>query len=292
MSDSSLISGLPAGKLLSGKKTFFREDNGLERLVQEYYCRTDELQNFPFVNGTPYGGVYAFTIESQTGPSISAVVPQVSGAGYNYMMIERTDFESKEGGVTLAKITYVGLFSTSIPTPKVEYAPVLDTRYIHNRFYVRVNFVCFLGKPGSEIEKNLISTRFSNSSRGGLAIAPANINEQMISYGKVSSYSLGLNAWKARFDVSEGAASLRWNTCDLFGRVPTGQIVDNQEELADAEATINYFGFIVTNMTIQRYGIFGVVSLELKEAASVQGFSSVVGLSGSTNCISTLNFSV
>lgn len=286
------VIGLERGKLLASKQNFYREADGLERVIEEFYFNTADRDEFAlslFSNFTPYAKAYNKTIQSaQSQNTISERIPLGDGHGYEYLVVERAEYENMDGGITLAKVTYVGLYTTSSPAPIIELVPAPERTYIHYRYYIRASFIKFMGEPGSVFEKTLIESQFGEESGGLFFPAPA-INYQKLPIATIRRYVFNSRTWASAYG---GKASLRWNRCNLSGLVPDGLIIEGQPNLIPADATITYYGFIITGFSVKRYGYFGLVNWELKEGARVDGFSADVGTSGSTNCTSTLNFSL
>ena len=273
--------------LLRGKQNFIRDDTGLERIYQEYYFKTSDLDYFissVFTNGAGFGAVNASTVLPTAGIASFA---STEGASLGNMAIEKVDYENLSGGVSIAKATFVGLYTTSTPAPKFEIIPIDDNRWIHSRFYVKATFIAYLGKPNSLIERQIVQNRFGNPS-GTFISAPGVINNVAVPRGNnITPYRLSIRQWSDKYS---GSANLRWNNCALLGTVQdTSQPPADPLPVVPADAEITYSGWGVTAMNLQRFGLFGLINLTIKEVASVRGFGAT-GTNGiSASCTSTLN---
>lgn len=277
------IIGIPAGEVIVGKSDFFRDDLGLERLIVEYYFRTSETTNIAgnlFKNGGTYFGSSSGNNVAVSSASKIAFVPPRnlpnSGPifGTASLRIEKTDYNTLAGGITSAKVTYVGILSSQLPPPKFEIIPIDDNGWIHNRFSIKATFVTYLGASGSFGEAQAVQNKFGTPVGGSVGIsyiaAPTSINGvavPAVAMPTTPAYNLPYRQWFDRFGQ---IANLRWQTCQtLYAYPPPNSPEGTQGE----DANIQYFGFVVSSCTVNRFGLFGIASITIKEAAYLLGFN-------------------
>lgn len=265
------IQGIPERKLVESNKNLVREDNGLERIKQDYLLRTQDLEFFAsnvFINGKSYYDVYQYSAAYNPANYIATpIAVEAPVSGYECMRIERVDYESQKGGITVAKITYVGLFSTAYPKPIISYDPIIDNNWMHHNYEINITFVSFVGSEGSNYEKLILQDRFSIQNKFLSVyyyLAPSLINGYRFYFNKVFPYT-----WVGYTGVRPNA-NLAWANktgCYLLC-IPTG----GSEVQHEGKGT--FLGFTQTSLTFKRYGLVGLFQMKLKDAAYLQGYYS------------------
>lgn len=242
---ASIIVGLSKPRLT--RRLFFREAVGLER-VQEEYVYPNSSSGFAnsLVNGKSQSEIIG-TVESD-------------GGSYPTMVIERVEFQSLNGGLNLAIVTYVGLHTTQSPSPIISIEPILDNNWLFHKYAVIVRFVTSLGSPGSRSEISAVSSTYA---RGTIHTV---INGTPIPQGVVG---------KANF-LDLGTRSLNWNlgwiSCP-FSRESCGETspIDEFEPtvqtLTPVKGGIYYQGFSVYGASVERFGLYGVIRLDIRDQA-------------------------
>ena len=201
---------------------------------------------------------------------------------YDTMVIERIEYQPIQGNLTQAIITYVGLYSTQTPTPLVVIEPILDNNWLFHRYAAIVRFVQYIGVPGSATEINLVSSVYArqtihlqiNGANIPRGIAPPN------QYGVANS----LSKW-----------NLSWVTCDSRREncSESGLPGEEVQTLTPVTGFVNYSGFSIYAVSMERFGLYGVFRLDIRDQAvySIAGATYFCGFSPfATNaCFSYLN---
>lgn len=227
------------------RRLFFREPVGLERIQEEYVYSGTSLNNV-FVNGV----------------SQPSIIASVAGDGNTYgnMVIERVEFQSLNGGLTLAIVTYVGLHSTQSPAPLISIEPIIDRNWLFHNYAAKVKFVTSLGAPGSNTELNVVAVTYR---RGTIHSTVNGVSIPQGVYGPDA------------YDVMRAGLSwnLSWIGCD-FVRYEChrtgGTELNPQGDPTETEikGTIYYTGFSVFSVSVERFGLYGVISLDIRDQAT------------------------
>lgn len=245
----STIIGMQEKKLRLSRRLLFREPVGLERIQEEYVFQTqdfDYFSNTVFLNGKTHSSVASF-VAWAAGEEIS----------YDTMVIERIEYQPEQGGLTLAIITYVGLYSTQRPSPIIAIEPILDRNWLFNNYAAIVRFVTPLGSPGSRSEITAISSTYA---RGTIHTS---INGTPIPQG--------LNGGAGVFDVESPLLkwNLTWISCPFFRYecFETG-LEEPIQNLTRVKGSVYYNGFSVYGVSVERFGLYGVIRLDIRDQAT------------------------
>lgn len=248
---ANLIVGLQTRKLAVRNRLFFKEPVGLERIEEEYIFKTDDLEFFQqnvLLNGKTQEFVASY---------VNATIKT-----YKTMTIERIDFQSLEGNVTSARVTYVGLHSTQTPQPLIFTGPIFDGRYVYHPYYVIVNFISYIGEPGSREEIDVVTKKFSaNGGVGGYYLAPSTINGHRVP----APTALMRTPYISSELFSSLPISTSWISCDFFRERCVGSPIG-----LPIYGKLRYVGFVVLSLNIQRFGLYGNITLEYRDGAGYQ----------------------
>ena len=247
----SEIIGIDTRKLRLHRRLLFREPVGLERIQEEYIFKTSDFSYFStsvFLNGKKHSEVSTF-ISYSSGEQIS----------YPTMVIERIEYQPIQGGMTQAIITYVGLYSTQTPSPIVNIEPILDRNYLFHRYVAIVRFVQSIGNPGSATEINLITNTYARYTIH-TSINGANI-PRGISPPNTSPVANSLAKW----NLTWINCPFNRSNCDEYEDINTGNNIQN---LTDFGGEVYYNGFSVYGVTMERFGLYGVFRLDIRDQAS------------------------
>jgi len=270
------ILGIPDNKMKFHQRTFFREAVGLERIQEEYIFSTLDFEQFSsnvLFNGAKQKDVADF-VDWSSGEEIQ----------YDRMVIERIEYQPISGGLTHAFVTYVGLYSTEIPKPIITIQGILDRNWLFNNYAAIVQFVSYIGEPGSIDEIRAVSGTYA---RGTIH---KKINEYSIPQGSNPPSTLPVNArlsW-----------NLGWINCPFFREecsetFPDGPGGEAQENLTSVIGSVFYTGFSVYSMNVERFGLYGVFRLDIRDQATYNiGYTSFLCGQFSTTlppCTSYLN---
>jgi hypothetical protein len=257
---ASTIIGMQTRKLRLNRRLLFREPVGLERIQEEYVFQTQDFDYFSttvFLNGKTHSSVASF-VTWTAGEEIS----------YDTMVIERIEYQPEQGGLTLAIITYVGLYSTQTPTPLVTIEPILDRNWLFHNYAAIVRFVQYIGVPGSATEINLVSSVYARQTIH-LQINGANIPRGIAPPG-IKGVADSLAKW-----------NLSWVTCDSRRQncSESGQPGAEEQTLTPVTGFISYGGFSVYAVSMERFGLYGVFRLDIRDQAvySIAGVQYICG---------------
>lgn len=271
---ASTIIGMQTRKLRLNRRLLFREPVGLERIQEEYVFQTQDFDYFSttvFLNGKTHSSVASF-VTWTAGEEIS----------YDTMVIERIEYQPIQGNLTQAIITYVGLYSTQTPTPLVVIEPILDNNWLFHRYAAIVRFVQYIGVPGSATEINLVSSVYARQT------IHLQINGANIPRGIAPPNQFGVANSLAKWNLSWVTCESRRENCSESG-LPGEEV----QTLTPVTGFVNYSGFSVYAVSMERFGLYGVFRLDIRDQAvySIAGATYFCGPSPfATNaCFSYLN---
>lgn len=270
---SAGIIGIPENKMKFHQRTFFREAVGLERIQEEYIFPTSLFERFSsnvLFNGAKQKDIAEF-IDWSSGEKIL----------YEKMVIERIEYQPIPGSLIHAFVTYVGLYSTNAPKPIISIQGILDKNWLFNNYAVIVQFVADIGEPGSLSEIRAISQTYK---RGTIHTA---INGFVIPQGVARPSNFPANSpmnW-----------NLGWLNCPTLREQCFEDPNTQEQTLTPIIGTVNYGGFSVYSVTMERFGLFGVFRLDIRD----QAFYVIEGTSGGgcgdvlfSACFSYLNIPI
>lgn len=234
-------------KLRLNRRILFREAVGLERIQEEYIFQTNEFNYFSntiFLNGAKHSEV-AKSVLWATGEQIS----------YDTMVIERIEYQPAQGGLTLAIITYVGLYSTQKPSPIIAIEPILDRNWLFHNYAAIIRFVAPMGEPGSKLEIDLISSTYA---RGKIH---AVINGAPIPQGLFGAGNYDIQSTRYKWNLG-------WINCPSF-RYSCVQTGEGPEAPIETSTRVNgqvfYNGFSIYSASVERFGLYGVFRLDIRD---------------------------
>jgi len=253
--------GFIANKLILNSSNFRREIVGLERINDVYTARTQDAATFSEIikNGASHKTVTGYLSPA---PSILN--------RYEKMLVENVTSENLPGEITTFNVTYVGLFRDLNPKPLISLAPV-DT-YAFNPYSVNIEFVTELGEPGSSKDVNFLR------SYQKFRIAPDTINGYAMPRSSVAPFG-GANPALLNI-VSQSPFFARtigqYQSYDRWTRNPErqepllsreGTRIPDSQPVTPALPYVFFAGFVITGISVNRYGLFGHVILSVADGA-------------------------
>lgn len=250
---ASTIIGFTDKKLRFTKRLLFREQSGLERIQEDYVFKTSDfnfLSEKVFLNGKSQKDVSAY-VEWTTGQSLAGN----EKLEYDKMVIERIEYQAMQGGLTLAIITYVGLYSTQTPAPILSIEPIVDNNWLFHNFALKAQFVEYIDVPGSLVEINAISKKYKT---GNIIKAINNVSI----FSGIASGGLYITS-----DSTNLEWNLKWLTCPTRRSDCYQDPNTTVQTITPFYGNLNYYGFCLYSVIVQRYGLYGVFSIDIRDQA-------------------------
>lgn len=267
-----MIIGITEEKLILNRSTFSKTATGLERISDTYFCRTEDFSFFAALlnNGKNRKAVQDYLQDNTE-----------TFGQYEEMLIEFVEYDNTMAGFSKFIVTYVGKISKiSTDAPTVSTIPLGRTQYIHTPYAYSVDWVEYIGRPGSSEE-----TAFILKYQVG-NLAPPSINGFNFANTTIAPYGLRFDLWSARFVPSlnllafgppvladvvyQPNASLLWAAPGYVAaqRLDTVTL----ENIFPDYSVILYSGFKITSFSFTRNGNFASASMSFQDSASTSVF--------------------